>query len=108
MSARRSSDRLDANTHLIENKHAASGQHLQHGSSEQTSNLRRSIPNLVLLICGDVLAILSWCAMLFYALLLWHSHGKREVDLSDRMFDPHLLMEYARPVCVKDSYGQYP
>jgi len=102
MWARSTSDRLDVQSQLIENKPAASSQHLEHGSSQQPESLRRSIPNLLLLICGDVLAILSWCAMLLYALLLWYSHRKREIDLSDRMFDPHLLMEFARPVCFKD------
>lgn len=107
MWTRSTSERPDATAQLIAKGNATGVQYVEHGSSPQPKSLRRSIPNLLLLICGDVLAILSWGAMLLYALLLWYSHGKREVDLSDRMFDPHLLIDFARPVCFKDLHGTH-
>lgn len=98
MWTRSTPERPDDTAQLIAKENATVVQYVEHGSSPQPKSLRRSIPNLLLLIFGDVLAILSWGAMLLYALLLWYSHGKREVNLSDRMFDPHLLIEFARPL----------
>lgn len=84
---------------LIQHEHNAFAEQPDKEPSQQARVLRRSISDLLLLSCGDVLAILLWFAMLLYASLLWHSHGKKEVDLRDQTFNAQLLMDFARPVC---------
>lgn len=89
---------------LIENDHSPYPRQQDYESDQKPhSTLRRTALDLILLIWGDVLAIFLWCAMLLYALVLWYSHGKREVDLDDGIFSPHLLMEFARPVGPNDQ-----
>lgn len=98
---------FDAKVQLIQDKDSADGRQLEHEPTPQPSSLQRSIPDLLLLVCADLLAILSWCAMLLYASLLWYSHGKREIVLSERMFSPRLLMDFTRPVRFKYLHGAH-
>lgn len=96
-------DHPEAKDRLIEMGTLANRERVE--QSQQPKRIHRNVSNLRLLICGDILAILLWFAMFIYALLLWYSHGKREIDLQDHMFDPSLLMEFARPVCLQiDSF----
>lgn len=83
---------------LIQDEHSYPPEQYGHETHEERGQLRRSPSDLLVLICGDIFAILSWSAILIYASLLWYSHGKREVDLSSRTFTAPLLMNFARPV----------
>lgn len=94
-------EHLEARDQLIEIVNVADPAHLK--QSRQPKTLRRSTLDLLLLVWGDVFAILLWFAILVYASLLWYSHGKKEIDLSDGMFDPEELMGLARPVGFQKS-----
>lgn len=94
------SSSLDYKAQLIQEEHTVN-EPLDSRSNLQPKTLLRTVPSVLLLICGDLLAIASWFAMLVYASLLWYSHGRRKIDLKDRMFSPELLMDFARPVYFK-------
>lgn len=55
--------------------------------------LKRSVWQALQLVGGDILAMLAWSAMLYFAAVLWYDRGKRAVDLEHHMLNAQMILD---------------